>query len=78
MKQRVLRLFVRHHRGRTTGWRIAQQTAGLKLVQIQSLFGKDKGMSVGEREKLVRSILIAQGATGTSLEERRAMTSLAV
>lgn len=50
--------------------RIAQQTAGLKLVQIQSLFGKDKGMSVVQREELVRSILVAQGASGEALEER--------
>lgn len=51
--------------------RIAQQTAGLKLVQIYSLFGKDKkGMSVEKREELVRSILVAQGTTGVALEER--------
>lgn len=50
--------------------RIAQQTAGLKLVQIQALFGKDKGMSVAEREQLVRNILSAQGVTGASLDER--------
>ena len=50
--------------------RIAQQTAGLKLVQIQSLFGKDKGLSVSQREELVRTILVAQGASGDALEER--------
>lgn len=50
--------------------RIAQQTAGLKLVQIHALFGKDKGMSVEDREKLVRGILVSQGASGPSLEER--------
>lgn len=51
--------------------RIAQQTAGLKLVQIHSLFGKNKkGLSVEQREELVRSILVAQGALGEALEER--------
>lgn len=51
--------------------RIAQQTAGLKLVQVQSLFGHGKGLTFTQREQLIKSVLAKQSeSTPAELQER--------
>ena len=50
--------------------KIAQHTAGLKLIQIASIFGREKGLSREDREALIRELLLQTTIAGPVLEER--------